>query len=182
MRKGVLVLHTRNPVTFTLMLPLASHLTNWTRGPVSQLGNKSVTDNKAREDTTRPQPTSRNRLRVQNRKNDNYCVNCVTGQEDCLCIRPSRQFEVSTSVASKRETVNLHVNSCVFSPVHVAEGYPQKKGVNPNSCHYTEIKYVKAISCVGRLSSVNLVTNVPTVAPDLPVVPDCTSFGKSRKP
>ena len=36
--------------------------------------------------------------------------------------------------------------------------------MNPNYCHnYTEIKYVKDVSCVGHLSSVNLVTNVPTV-------------------
>ena len=47
---------------------------------------------------------------------------------------------------------------------------PQKKGVNPNYCHnYTEIKYVKDVSCVGHLNSVNLVTNVPTAAIDLPV-------------
>ena len=92
----------------------------------------------------------------------------MTGQE----VRQSRQFEPCTtlSVASKRETVNLHVNSCVVSPVHFAKGYPQKKGVNLiNYQNYTEIKYVKDVSCVGHLSSVNVVTNVSTVAPDLPV-------------
>ena len=37
-------------------------------------------------------------------------------------------------------------------------------------CHnYTEIKYVKDVSCVGHSSSANLVTNVPTVAIDSPV-------------
>ena len=73
------------------------------------------------------------------------------------------------SVTSKRETINLHVNSCLVSPVHFVKGYPQRKGVNPVNCqNYTEIKYVKDVSCVGHLSSVNLVTNVPTVAPDLP--------------
>ena len=38
-----------------------------------------------------------------------------------------------------------------------------RKGINPNCCQmYTEIKYVKVVSFVGHLSSVNLVTNAPT--------------------
>ena len=69
------------------------------------------------------------------------------------------------SLTSKRETVNLLVNSCVVNPVQSVKGYPQKKGVNPVNCHYTEIKHVKDASCVDHLSFVNFVTNVPTVAP-----------------
>ena len=39
-----------------------------------------------------------------------------------------------------------------------------------NYCHnHTEIKYVKDVSCVGHLSSANIVTNVPTVATNPPV-------------
>ena len=58
-------------------------------------------------------------------------------------------------------------------------GLPQKKGVNPSYCHnYTEIKYVKDVSCVGHLSSVNLVTNVPTAAIGLPVGARLYQFGK----
>ena len=65
------------------------------------------------------------------------------------------------------KTVNLLVNSCDTN-AHSGTRLPQKKGVNPNYCHnYTEIKYVKDVSCVGHLSSVNLVTNVPTAAIDL---------------
>ena len=61
------------------------------------------------------------------------------------------------------------VNSCIADADCVI-GLPQKKGVNSSYCHnYTEIKYVKDVSCVGHLSSVNLVTNVPTAAIDLPV-------------
>ena len=71
-------------------------------------------------------------------------------------------------VTKKSETVLLHVNSCVAN-VHSGTGLPQKKGVNPNYCHYTEIKYVKDVSCVGHLSSANIVTNVPTVAINPPV-------------
>ena len=74
------------------------------------------------------------------------------------------------SVTSKRETVNLHVNSCVVSPVLFVKGYPQKKGVIPSYCYHCQrIKCVKDVFCVDHLSSENLVTNVQTVAPDLPV-------------
>ena len=70
---------------------------------------------------------------------------------------------------TKSETVNSHVNSCVVNVLSVT-GLPQKKGVIPLYCqNYTEIKCVKDVSCVGHLSSVNLVTNVPTVVLDLPV-------------
>ena len=93
----------------------------------------------------------------------------------CLCVRKDK-FEPFTSEAgnrdltSKSETVNLPVNFCVAN-AHSVVGFPQKKGgVIPNYCHnYTEIKYVKDVSCVGHLSSVVLVTNVPNVAIDLPV-------------
>ena len=96
-----------------------------------------------------------------------------------MCARSDR-FEVQTlnpspvtakdrDLTNKSETVNLLVNSCVAN-AHSFIRLPQKKGVNPNYCHnYTEIKYVKDVSCVGHLSSVNLVTNVPTAAIDLSV-------------
>ena len=72
-------------------------------------------------------------------------------------------------LTSKYETVNSYVNFCVVH-VHSVTGLPQKKCVIPNYCqNYTEMKYVKDVSCVGHLSSVNLVTNVPAVALDLPV-------------
>ena len=52
----------------------------------------------------------------------------------------------------------------------LSPGCHKKKGVNPIYCHnYTEIKYVKDVSCVGHLSSANLVTNVQTVAINPPV-------------
>ena len=47
---------------------------------------------------------------------------------------------------------------------------PSWSNLVPNYCqNHTEIKYVKDVSCVGHLSSVNLVTNAPAVALDLPV-------------
>ena len=66
----------------------------------------------------------------------------------------------------KKVTVNSHVNFCVAN-AHFVTGLPQKKGLNPNFCQiYTEVKYVKDVSCVGHLSSANLVTNVPTAVID----------------
>ena len=49
-----------------MLLLLPSHLSNQT----SLLGSKLGTDNRARKDMARPQPTSRNRLRVQSSIND----------------------------------------------------------------------------------------------------------------
>ena len=68
---------------------------------------------------------------------------------------------------SKSETVNLLVNFFVAN-AHSVTRLPQKKDINPNYCSYTEIKYVKDVSCVGHLSCVNLLTNVPTASIDLP--------------
>ena len=114
----------------------------------------------------------RNRPRVLNNVNENYCVKCVTRLKDCACVsgktslNPSPVMAGNKDLTSNRETVNLPVNSCVEN-VHSVNGLPQKKGIIPHYCHnYTEIKYVKDVACVGHLSSVNLVTNVPTVAID----------------
>ena len=58
-----------------------------------------------------------------------------------------------------------------------------KKGVIPNYCqNYTKIKYVKDVSCVGHLSFVNLVTNVPTAALDLPVGARLHQFWQKWEP
>ena len=63
-------------------------------------------------------------------------------------------------------TLNLNVDFCVAN-AHIVTDLPQKKGVNPNACQmYTEIKYVKDVSCVAHLSPVNLVTNVPPAVID----------------
>ena len=69
----------------------------------------------------------------------------------------------------KKVTVTSHVDFCVAN-AHSVTGLPQKKGVNPNDCYkYTEIKYVKDVSCVGHFSSANLVTNAPPVVISPPV-------------
>ena len=66
-------------------------------------------------------------------------------------------------------TLNLNVDFCVAN-AHIVTGLPQRKGINPNCCQmYTEIKYVKDVSCVGHLSSVNLATNAPPVVTNPPV-------------
>ena len=134
----------------------------------------------------RPQLSHRNRLRIQSNVNDNYCVKCVTGLKDCACVSvktesldPSPVISGGKDLTSKSETVNLHVNSYVVNPVLIVKGYPQNKGVNPSYCYHCQrIKCVKDVSCVDHLCSVNLVTNVPTVAPDLPVGARLHKFGE----
>ena len=107
------------------------------------LGSRSGTDDRERKDGARSQPTSISRLRVQNSLKDNCYVNCVTRQEDFVYVSgqvdslnplPVVAGKKDLSVTSKRETVNLHLNSCVVSPFHFVKRYPQKKGVNPVNC------------------------------------------------
>ena len=120
--------------------------------------------NREREDRARPQPSSRNWLRVLSRVNVNFCVQSVAGLKDSAYVsgkieslNPSPVIARKKDLTSKSETVNSHVNSCVVNHVPSVTGLQQKKGVIPNYCqNYTEIKYVKDVSCVGHLSSVNL--------------------------
>ena len=107
----------------------------------------------------------RNWPKVLNCINDNYYVKCVTGLKECACV-PGQLGLNPSPVTFQQE------RDCKFTckNAHSVTGLPQKKGLNPNYCHkYTEIKYVKDVSCVGHLSSVNLVTNVPPAAIDLHV-------------
>ena len=74
--------------------------------------------------------------------------NCVpvTGQNCC----------VTGNVETRTQ---LPVFYHVASHVPFAGGSPQKKGVIPE--HQSSIKFVKGVSCVNQLSSVQNVTNVP---------------------
>ena len=115
-----------------------------------------------------PQTSPRCRQRVQRRINDNYCFLNVAGVKDSVHVSGKKESLTPSPVTSKSKTVVLNVDSCVAN-VHSVTRLPQRKGVNPNYCHYTEIKYVKDVSCVGHLSSTNIVTNVPTIAINPPV-------------
>ena len=88
----------------------------------------------------------------------------MTGQKDSVCVSGEIGLNPPPVIArDKKVTVNCHVDFCVAN-AHFVTGLPQKKGINPNCCQmYTEIKYVKDVSCVGHLISANLVTNVPPV-------------------
>ena len=109
----------------------------------------------------KPQHSPRSRSRVSSLINDNHCVNSVTGQGD---LNPAPVVAGNSKV-----TLNLNVDSHVAN-AHIVTGLPQRKGVNPTFCQmYTEIKYVKNVSCVGHLSSVNLVNNAPHAVIDPPV-------------
>ena len=118
----------------------------------------------------KPPLSPRSRLRGPSLINDNYCVNSVTGQMNSVCVIGQGDLDPAPVIAgSSKVTLNLNVDSCVAN-AHIVTRLPQRKGVNPNACqNYTEIKYVKDVSCVGHLCSVNLVTNAQHAVINPPV-------------
>ena len=117
----------------------------------------------------RPQRSPRSLPRGSSLINDNHCVNSVTGQKNSVCVTGQGDLNPAPVVSKNNKvTLNFNVDSHVAN-AHTVTGLPQRKGVNPAFCQmYTEIKYVKNVSCVGHLSSVNLVTNVPHAVIDPP--------------
>ena len=161
-RRGILLAaHTRSPVIFIhVLLRLQSKHINQTGSPLYLLENRFGIGNRERKNGTSPQISNRNWLRVPSSVNDNYCVQSVARLKD------------SVYVSSRLESLN-------FLPVRVRRKDLTSKSEIKFPCNllcykcsffycqnYTEIKSVKEVSCVGHLSSVNLVTNVPTVALD----------------
>ena len=118
----------------------------------------------------KPQTSARSRPEDLKSINDNYCVSNVVGLVNSVNVSDKMKgLNPPPPVTSKSETVLSHVNSFVAS-VPFASGSPQKKGVNPVYCQsIREINHVNNVSCVDHLSSVKIVTNVPTVVTNLPV-------------
>ena len=112
------------------------------------------TSNKQGKVMAKPPHSPRSWLRGPSLINDNYCVNSVTGQKNSVCVTGHGDLDPAPVVAgNSKVTLNLNVDSCVAN-AHIVTGLPQKKGVNPNAYQiYTEIKYVKDVSCVGHLFS-----------------------------
>ena len=147
MRRGILLaVYTGNPDVFIRTFPqMTDQHNNRTESPLHRPGSKLETGKLYRKVMVKPQTSPKSRPRASRSINDNYCV------------------------VKKSETVILHVNSFAAN-VPFVTGLPQKKGVNPNYwCTHTEIKHVNNVSCVGHLSSVTSVTNVPTVVTHPPV-------------
>ena len=116
----------------------------------------------------KPPHSPRSQLRGPSLINDSYCVNSVTGQMNSVCVIGQGDLD-SVPVAAKNSKVTLNVDSHVAN-AHIVTGLPQRKGINPTFCQmYTEIKYVKNVSCVGHLCSVNLVTSAQHAVIDPPV-------------
>ena len=118
----------------------------------------------------KPHTSARSRPRDLKSINDNYCVSNVVGLVNSVNVSDKMKgLNPPPPVTSKSETVLSHVNSFVASVPFVI-GSPQKKGVNPIYCQsIREINHVNDVSCVDHLSSVKIVTNVPTVVTNLPV-------------
>ena len=116
----------------------------------------------------RPQLLHRNLPRGSS--HDNHCIFPVTGQKNSELITGQGDLNPAPVVSeNSKVTLNFNVDSHVAN-AHIVTGLPQRKGVNPTFCQmYTEIKYVKNVSCVGHLCSVNLVTNAQHAVIDPPV-------------
>ena len=88
-------------------------------------------------------------------------------QRSLFCKRKEELYTGNQDCFITWKEDNLRTSS--FN-VHFVSGLPQKKGVIPNCCHlYPEIKHVQGVSCVNQSSSVQNVTNVPPIVPNLPV-------------
>ena len=118
----------------------------------------------------RPQLSHRSLSRGSSLINDNHCIFPVTGQKNSVLITGQGDLNPAPVVSeNSKVTLNFNVDSHVAN-AHIVTGLPQRRGVNPTFCQmYTEIKYVKNVSCVGHLCSVNLVTNAQHAVIDPPV-------------
>ena len=100
-------------------------------------------------------------------------VNGVTRNKSCVSVTGEERYTGNQDcvVTCKEDNLRtLTVNSSFVNHAHFVSGLPQKKGVIPNYCHLSpEIKHVQGVSCVDQSSSVQNVTKVPTVVPNLPV-------------
>ena len=163
-RRGVLwVTHRGNLDVFIRTFPPVLNLhTSQTGSPLHRLGNKSETGKLVRKVEVKPQTSTKSRPKDLRSINDNYCVSNVVGLKDSVIVSDKME-------GLNPPPVTLNVDSHVAN-AHIVTGLPQRKGVNPNACHfYTKIKYVKDVFCVGHLPSVNLVTNAQHAVLDPPV-------------
>ena len=171
MRRGILLAtQTGSPDVSTRTLPQVADQHSYRTGsPLHRPGSKLETSKLDRKVVVNPKISPKSRPRVQREVNDNYSVSDVAGVKDSVHVSGKKEDLNPSPVTSKSKTVFLHINSFLAN-VHSVTGLPQKKGVNPNYCYnQTEIKHVNDVSCLGHLSSANIVTNVPTVAINPPV-------------
>ena len=179
LHKGSLNVSTRIP-------SLQDNNRNRTGNGVSQLGNSLAVEDVGRDLTGARPPLHfpSDRPRHRSSVNDNYCAQfvagevvpvCVTGKVNCVVTGVEESLN-SVSVTGKdchsvtgnlKTRTHLPVFCHVVNHVPFAGGLPQKKGVNPE--HQRSIKSVKGVFCVNQSSSVQNVTNVPPVVPNLPV-------------
>ena len=90
----------------------------------------------------------------------------------CVTSKPDTRFKCKygrQEGLNRKTLVILPANLCVVTHVPFPGGLPQKTGINPDTGQHQLIKYVKGVSCVDHLSSVQFVPNVPIFAPDLAV-------------
>ena len=182
----LLALHKESLNISTRIPSLQGNNRNRTGNRVSQLGNSLAVKDVGRDltGTRLPLRFPSDRPRHRSSISDNYCGQfvagevvpvCVTGKVNCV-VTGVEEILNSVSVTGKdghsmtgnvKTRTHLPVFCHVANHVPFAGGLPQKKGVNPE--HQRSIKSVKGVFCVNQSSSVQNVTNVPPVVPNLPV-------------
>ena len=149
------------------------HITILTRGLTGHLMMPSLQNlpGKIWDDNTRKrvkcslESFPRDRPRGSLLINDNYSVNFLF---------PSRLTGNKEQIPRKTRNTQLNVRSLVAKDVVSAPGLSQRTDLSPGltECYHQtncKLKYVKSVSCVTQLSSVNPVTNIMNVAVNLPV-------------
>ena len=151
MKRGVRrVHHTDSKIVSGLTLQVIDLRLTMTGNLPFQLGSRLKTSNKPGEVVARPQRSPRSLPRGSSLINDNHCKFCDRSEELCTCHRSGRLEPSTSGVQEQKVTLNFNVDSHVAN-AHIVTGLPQRKGVNPTFCQmYTEIKYVKNVSCVGH--------------------------------
>ena len=122
-------------------------------------GKTSVGDS-LRKERVVLQPTPRDQPRASSRINDNYCVTKL-------------QARLLAGSPTTRQTLDTfsNVKFPVVHSVHTAPGHSQKRDPGSAGCYCREnkLKYVKSVSCITQLCCVKPVTNLKSVASNLPV-------------
>ena len=171
MTRGVRrVHHTGSRIVSGLTLQVISLRVTTTGNLPFRLGSRLKTSSEPGKVVARPQRSTRSLPRGSSLINDDHCVISVTGQKNSVHVTGQGDLNPAPVVSeNSKVTLNFNVDSHVAN-AHIVTGLPQRKGVNPTFCQmYTEIKYVKNVSCVGHLCCVDLVTNAQHAVIDPPV-------------
>ena len=158
-QRHTLDLHTARVGTIHMNARTRGRLTE-IQGRINQLGRLSAGDS-LRKQRDVQLPIHHDQPRASSRINDNYCVTRLQARL------------LAGSIPQEQTIDTLNVNFPFVQVATTAPRHLQKKELSPGpaGCYYKEskLKFVKSVSCVTQLSSLNPVTNVRNAVLNLPV-------------